>query len=105
MLPAPDVESPKVAAQKGGWAGRETASRKDDLGLDEGPGWGRHAPTLSEIRTWPATVDVPAAARALGISRSHAYTLVERGQFPATVLFVGQRLRVITASLIAILEH
>lgn len=63
------------------------------------------APTLAEIRAWPATVDVAAAARALGISRSHAYALVERGQFPATVLPVGQRFRVVTASLIAILEH
>jgi hypothetical protein len=65
----------------------------------------RDAPTLSEIRTWPATVDIASAARALGISRSHAYTLAERGEFPATVLTVGHRLRVVTASLIAILEH
>lgn len=63
------------------------------------------APTLTEIRAWPATVDIAAAARALGISRSHAYALVERGEFPATVLPVGHRLRVVTASLITILEH
>jgi hypothetical protein len=63
------------------------------------------SPTLAEIRSWPATVDIAAAARALGISRSHAYALVERGEFPATVLPVGHRLRVITASLVAILEH
>ncbi len=67
-------------------------------GADQG------APTLSEVRTWPATVDIAAAARALGVSRSHAYALVERGEFPATVLSVGRRFRVITASLIAILE-
>ena len=62
------------------------------------------APTLAEVRTWPATVDIAAAARALGVSRSHAYALVERGEFPAKVLPVGHRLRVITASLIAVLE-
>ena len=73
----------------------ETTSRDSEQG----------APTLSEIRAWPATVDVAAAARALGVSRSHAYALVERGEFPAKVLPVGHRLRVITASLIAILEH
>ena len=63
------------------------------------------SPTLAEVRTWPATVDISAAARALGVSRSHAYALAERGEFPATVLPVGRRLRVVTASLIAILEH
>lgn len=71
----------------------------NDLDAEQG------APTLSEIRAWPATVDIAAAARALGISRSHAYALVERDEFPATVLPVGHRLRVITASLITILEH
>ena len=63
------------------------------------------SPTLAEIRMWPATVDIAAAARALGVSRSHAYALVDRGEFPARVLSVGRRLRVVTASLIAVLEH
>lgn len=75
--------------------GQEPTSHKTEQG----------SPTLAEIRTWPATVDIAAAARALGISRSHAYALAKRGEFPAAVLPVGQRLRVITASLIAMLEH
>ncbi|MBV9651728.1 MAG: helix-turn-helix domain-containing protein [Pseudonocardiales bacterium] len=64
----------------------------------------RHAPTLAEIRGWPATVDVPAAALALGLSRSHAYALARAGQFPAQVLIAGGRMRVITASLLELLS-
>lgn len=62
-------------------------------------------PTLTEIRTsWPPTVDVPTAALAFGISRSHAYDLVVRGQFPAKVIKVGSRYRVITESIVAVLS-
>ena len=61
-------------------------------------------PTLSEIKTWPAAVDLVKAAAAFGISRSHAYALARRGEFPATVLTVGGRLKVTTASIIAALE-
>lgn len=61
--------------------------------------------TLTEIRTsWPPTVDVPTAALAFGISRSHAYDLVVRGQFPAKVIKVGSRYRVITESIVAALS-
>ena len=62
------------------------------------------APTLDEVRTWPATVDVPTAALACGFSRSHAYDLVRRGEFPARVIRVGSRIRVVTASLIELLS-
>jgi hypothetical protein len=61
-------------------------------------------PTLSEIKTWPAAVDLTTAASAFGISRSHAYALARRGEFPATVLTVGGRLKVTTASIIATLD-
>lgn len=61
-------------------------------------------PTLHEIREWPASVDVNAAAAAFGISRSHAYDLVARGEFPAKVIRVGSRYRVITASIIRALS-
>lgn len=64
----------------------------------------QNTPTLAEIRGWPATVDVPAAGLALGLSRSHAYALARTGQFPAKVLIAGGRLRVITASLLALLS-
>ncbi|MGW6924487.1 helix-turn-helix transcriptional regulator [Streptomyces sp. NPDC054950] len=61
-------------------------------------------PTLDEIRTWPATVGVPEAARAIGVSKTHLYELVKRGEAPVTVLSFGTRSRVVTASLIRLLE-
>jgi predicted DNA-binding transcriptional regulator AlpA len=61
-------------------------------------------PTLSEIRQWPATVDVRTAAAAFGISPSHAYELINRGEFPAKVIHLGPRRRVVvTASIISTL--
>lgn len=43
-------------------------------------------PTLSEIHSWAATIDVCHAARALGISRSHLYELIKRDQVPFRVV-------------------
>lgn len=62
------------------------------------------APTLDEIKTWSATVDVPQACRPFGISRSYGYELIKRDEFPARVIKVGGRARVVTASIIAALE-
>lgn len=62
------------------------------------------APTLAEIRAWPAAVEVPWAAAALRMSRSTAYERIRTGDFPAKVLTVRGRHRVITASLIRLLE-
>lgn len=63
------------------------------------------SPTLTEIREqWPPTVDVPRAGVAFGLSRSLAYDLVARGEFPAKVLKVGSRYRVITESIIRVLS-
>lgn len=61
-------------------------------------------PTLDEIRQWPATVSVPKAASALGISPRMAYVMVARGDFPARVLPFGTTRRIVTASLVALLE-
>jgi excisionase family DNA binding protein len=61
-------------------------------------------PTLEEIRRWPATVSVEDAAAGLGISRAHAYDLIKAGEFPAKAFPVGRRIRVTTASILAILE-
>lgn len=61
-------------------------------------------PTLDEVRGWPATVGVPETCRALGISRAHGYGLAQRGQFPCRVIRVGGSYRVVTASLIKLLE-
>ncbi|WAL67212.1 helix-turn-helix domain-containing protein [Amycolatopsis cynarae] len=60
--------------------------------------------TLDEIRSWPATVDLPTAAAAIGVSRSHAYELANRDEFPCRVLKVGGRYRVVTSSLVALLD-
>jgi predicted DNA-binding transcriptional regulator AlpA len=59
---------------------------------------------LREVRSWPAAVDVADAARALGISRASAYQSISEGNFPVAVIKVNRRLRVITASLIEVLE-
>lgn len=56
-------------------------------------------PTLDEIRTWPATVSIAEAARALGVSRSQLYDLVRNNEAPIKVLKLGS-IRVVTASLI-----
>lgn len=57
-------------------------------------------PTLEQIRRWPATVDIPTAGWAFGVSRSHAYELVARGEFPARVIRLGGRRCVVTASIV-----
>lgn len=62
------------------------------------------APTLAEIRSWPATVSVPEAARALGCSRAHLYERVKRGDAPVRTLSYGRRVAVVTASLVALLD-
>ncbi|MEV5678555.1 DNA-binding protein [Streptomyces sp. NPDC052179] len=61
-------------------------------------------PTLDEVKAWPATVDVPAAAKALGVSRSHLYALVKCGDAPVRTLSFGTSHRVVTASLVRLLE-
>ncbi|WP_344876167.1 helix-turn-helix domain-containing protein [Allokutzneria multivorans] len=61
-------------------------------------------PTLDEIRQWPATVNVQRAAEALGVSRAHLYDAINQNRCPATVIFVGTRRRVVTDSLLALLE-
>lgn len=61
-------------------------------------------PTLDEIRSWAATIDVCHAALALGISKSHLYELIKRDEAPFRVVAFGSRYRVITASLVRYLE-
>lgn len=64
----------------------------------------RAAITLDDIRSWPPTVDIPTASKPLGISRSYGFELAKRGEFPCRVITVGNRLRVVTASLLALLD-
>ncbi|MEV3847930.1 helix-turn-helix domain-containing protein [Streptomyces microflavus] len=61
-------------------------------------------PTLEEIRAWPATVGVPDAAKALGISKSHLHALIKRGESPIRTLSFGARHRCVTADLVRLLE-
>lgn len=62
------------------------------------------APTLEDIKGWPAVVDVPRACTAYGLSRSYGYELVRRGEFPAKVISAGGRILVVTASIVAALS-
>lgn len=61
-------------------------------------------PDLDEIRSWGATVDLPAAGRAFGLGRNQAYELAKRDEFPVRVLKIGHRYRVVVAELLAVLQ-
>ena len=63
------------------------------------------ASPLAQIAAGPPTVDVATACRYLGISKSAGYELIKTGGFPCRVLRVGNRNRVLTASLIAVLRN
>ncbi len=63
------------------------------------------APSLDEIRSWGATCDVRDAARAIGISKSTAYEWIRMGEFPAAVISVRGKRRVITADLVRLLSQ
>lgn len=60
----------------------------------------KQIPTLDEIRSWPATVDPGMGGRPFGLSRSYTYELIQRGEFPAKVIQVGSKMRVVTASIL-----
>jgi excisionase family DNA binding protein len=61
-------------------------------------------PSLADLAALPPTVNVETAARLLGCGRSLAYELVRRGEFPCTVLRVGNRYLIPTASLLRALD-
>ncbi len=61
-------------------------------------------PTLDDVRAWPATVSVPQAATALGVSKEHLRQLIIRGKSPVKLVPLGARHRVVTASLVRLLE-
>ena len=62
------------------------------------------APTLAEVRAWPATASVPQAATALGCSKAQLYELIRRGESPVKTLSLGKRHVVITADLVRVLS-
>ncbi|MFE5028848.1 helix-turn-helix transcriptional regulator [Streptomyces sp. NPDC056656] len=50
------------------------------------------------------TGNVEEASKAFGFSRAKGYDLVHQGQFPCCVLRIGRSTRVVTASLLRVLE-
>ncbi len=54
--------------------------------------------------TWNGTGSVAEASRAFGFSRATGYDLIRRGAFPCRVLRIGRTTRVVTASLLRVLE-
>lgn len=59
--------------------------------------------TRAELLDLPVVVDIPTAARALGLGRSTAYELARRDEFPCPVLRVGGSYRIPTAGLLRVL--
>lgn len=57
-----------------------------------------------ELAALPALLDVPDAARVLGIGRSLAYELVRRGEWPTEVLRIGKLIKIPTAPLLRLLQ-
>jgi predicted DNA-binding transcriptional regulator AlpA len=60
--------------------------------------------SITELKELPPTLDVPTAARILGLSRTKAYQLAKTGDFPCRVLKIGHSYRVPTLGLLRLLE-
>jgi predicted DNA-binding transcriptional regulator AlpA len=60
-------------------------------------------PSTIDVRSLPVAVDLPTAARLLGIGRTSAYELVRTGRWPTPVIRAGRLIRVPTAPLLAAL--
>lgn len=56
-----------------------------------------------ELDTLPAVVDVPTAARVLGLSRTAAYELIRVGGWPTPVFRLGRLIRIPTAPMLDLL--
>ena len=61
--------------------------------------------TRDELDALPPVLDVPTAAKDLGIGRSLAYDLVRRGDWPTPVLHVGKLIKIPSAPLLALLSE
>lgn len=59
--------------------------------------------TQDEVRALPVVVDLPTAARVLGLGRTAAYELVRTGHWPTPVIRVGRLIRVPSAPLVELL--
>ena len=58
----------------------------------------------NELDELPPVLDVPTAAKVLGIGRSLGYDLVRHGDWPTPVLHVGKLIRIPSAPLLALLS-
>lgn len=54
--------------------------------------------------TWGGTGSVEEASKAFGFSRAKGYDLVRQGKFPCRVLRIGRSTRVVTTSLLRVLD-
>lgn len=54
--------------------------------------------------TWAGTGSVADASKAFGLSRAAGYELARQGRFPCRVLRNGRSIRVVTASLLRVLD-
>jgi predicted DNA-binding transcriptional regulator AlpA len=59
--------------------------------------------TEDEVHALPVVVDLPTAARALGLGRNTAYELVRSGAWPTPVLRLGRLIKVPRSSLLDLL--
>jgi predicted DNA-binding transcriptional regulator AlpA len=57
----------------------------------------------AELLSLPVSVDLPTAARAIGVGRTLAYAMAKRGEFPVRVLRLGASYRVPRADLLRFL--
>ena len=60
--------------------------------------------TRDELAALPPVLDVPTAAKVLGIGRSLAHDLVRRGDWPTPVLHVGKLIKIPSAPLLRLIE-
>ncbi len=58
---------------------------------------------LGSLEHLPPVLDLPTAARLLGVGRTAAYQLVREDQWPTPIIRVGRLIRVPTAPLLALL--
>lgn len=59
--------------------------------------------TEDEVRALPVSVDLPTAARALGVGRTAAYELVRKGTWPTPVIRLGRLILIPRAHLLGLL--
>jgi predicted DNA-binding transcriptional regulator AlpA len=60
--------------------------------------------TIARLQAWPAAVNVPPVAEELGVSRATLYAAIARGDAPIRTIRVAGRIKVLTQSLIDLLE-